>query len=120
PRSPVARDSGALAAAASARLGARVVAGGAMGVLYLHDVHGHVFLGAHPLGVRTYPALAGSFADRQPIRTHPPYHPQVRALHGVFYFFSVALSWRARRPPRVALDVGALSPLLRRWILCPG
>src|SRR6267143_151897 len=120
PCSPIARDSGALAAAASARLGARLVAGRAMGVLHLHDVDRHVFLGAHRLGPETHPALAGSLADRQPIRTHPPSHPQVRALYGIFYFLPVALSRRAWRPQRVALDVGPRGTLLCRWILGPG
>ena len=107
-------------AAENAGLGARLVAGRGMGVLHLHDVHGHLFRGAHPLVLRTDPALAGSFADRQPIRTHPSHHPEVRTLHGILYFFSVALPRRARRPQRVALDVGHRGALLRRGIFGPG
>src|SRR5258708_3068288 len=44
PCSPFTRDSGALAAAASARLAAGLVAGGAVGVFHLHDVHRYLLL----------------------------------------------------------------------------
>src|SRR5438552_14835811 len=119
PCSPIARDSGALAAA-NARLVALLVAGRGVGVLHLHDVHGHFFRRAHALGVRTHSALDVPVAASRPTRTHPSHHSQVRALHGIFCLFSAALPRRARQPQWVALDVGHRGALLRRGIFGAG
>jgi hypothetical protein len=44
----------------------------------------------------------------------------IRALHGIFCFLPIALSRRARRPERVALDVGHRGIFLRRRIFGSG
>jgi hypothetical protein len=66
-------------------LAAHLVAGLALGRRHLLDVHGHVFLGAHRLGVRTDPAVDGSLAYGRSIFDDPPLHSKERTLRGIFY-----------------------------------